>query len=275
MDTLFKIYKINKEDVHSIQQSTNLPHKHDFEELIIGLKGRLTHFIDYNHQELEAPFISFVTKGKIHRVAPELVDGACDFWVIRFKSEFIPDITFQLYSFYHDQANFSLNEDKYLSRLDTMCQLIQIESQEQYPELAIIKDLLSSLFRMIEVERKKIYKDSANVTHNQNSTFQSFLAILEENFRRSEGVSFYAEKLFMTPRSLNILTQHILQQTVSEVIETRKLIEAKNLLYTTDKNIAEIGYELGYNDKAYFTSVFKKKSGITPTEFRLEMQNKF
>lgn len=97
-------------------------------------------------------------------------------------------------------------------------------------------------------------------------------AILEENFRRPEGVEFYAEKLFMLPRNLNLICNQVLQKSVSEIIETRKLIEAKNLLTTTDKTIAEIGFDLGYNEKAYFTAVFKKKSGQTPTEFREEMR---
>jgi YesN/AraC family two-component response regulator len=44
------------------------------------------------------------------------------------------------------------------------------------------------------------------------------------------------------------------------------------LLFSTDKSVAEIGFELGYSDKAYFSSVFKKKSGMTPTEFREEMK---
>ena len=61
-------------------------------------------------------------------------------------------------------------------------------------------------------------------------------------------------------------------QSVSEIIETRKLIEAKNLLINTNKTISEIGFEVGYNEKSYFTSVFKKKSGQTPKEFREEMR---
>jgi len=38
-----------------------------------------------------------------------------------------------------------------------------------------------------------------------------------------------------------------------------------------EKDARKIGYELGYNEKAYFSNVFKKKSGQTPTEFREEM----
>jgi len=124
---------------------------------------------------------------------------------------------------------------------------------------------------MVESERRKLHPDETPLTRTQNSTFKNFLLLLEEHFRRPEGVEFYAEKLFMSSRNLNIICQNILQQSVSEIIETRKLIEAKNLLLTTDKTIAEIGFELGYQDKSYFTSVFKRKSGQTPSEFRKEM----
>ena len=63
----------------------------------------------------------------------------------------------------------------------------------------------------------------------------------------------------MSSRNLNIICQNILHQSVSEIIETRKLIEAKNLLISTDKSISEIGFELGYNEKSYFTNCFQKE----------------
>lgn len=275
MEELFKIYKVDTQEAIRIRQSENLPHQHHFEELVIGIKGGLVHFIDFKTEIYNAPFISFVTKGKIHRVEPILIDNDVEFWVIRFKSELIPDTTFQLYKYYHDQANFSLDLHANIHRINTICELILEEYQHPNKELAIIKDLLIVLFSMIEVERRRLQQPGAISQHNQNTIFRNFLAILEENFRRNEGVQFYAEKLFMTPKSLNAITQQILHQTVTELIETRKMIEAKNLLFSTNSSISEIAFELGYQDKSYFTAVFKKKSGQTPTEFREEMKRIF
>lgn len=273
MERCIDVFKLNEEDVVKIAASENEPHQHEYEELLVGMEGALDHFIDFESEEITAPFISFVTRGKVHRVVPKLKDGKCSIWVLRFKSEFIPETTFQLYSYYHGRANVKMEFTGCFDRIPNLCEMIYQESRVPEPDYAVIQHLLSALLSMIESEQKKLSPENKIVEKTQSTTFRNFLNILEENFRRPEGVEFYAEKLFMTSRNLNLICQNILNQSVSEIIETRKLIEAKNLLITTDKTVAEIGFELGYQEKSYFTRVFKKKSAQTPSEFR-EMMKK-
>lgn len=272
MDKLFQIFKADVQDVTKVAESRNDPHFHDFEELIIGVEGSLEHFIDFKTTSIEAPFASFITKGKLHRVKPILKDGKCDMWILRFKSEFIPETTFQLYGNYHEFANIPLRSGDCVNRLFVLCQMISDEMTRVMPDYSIARNLLSVIFSMVESERRQSGASMMDTQGTLNTTFKNFLNILEQNFRRTAGVDFYAEKLFMSVRNLNIICHNVLQKSVSEIIETRKLIEAKNLLTNTDKTVAEIGFELGYQDKAYFTHVFKKKAGQTPTEFREEMR---
>jgi AraC family transcriptional regulator, transcriptional activator of pobA len=274
MTEIFKIFSVTPEEALQIGSKMNEPHHHNFEELIIGVEGQLEHFIDFKTTLFDAPFVSFITKGKVHRVRPVTKEGKCLMWVLGFKSEFIAETTFQLYSYYHDHANLVLKCDNAFRRMVSLCEMIDEEYRQPEPGFAVIRQLLSTLFIMIEAERKKQDPDNS-VRKTQSMTFSNFLKILEDNFRRPEGVDFYAEKLFMTSRNLNLICQNIIQQSVSEMIETRKMIEAKNLLVTTDKSVSEIGFELGFSERAYFTNVFKKKSGQTPTEFREEMKKLF
>ncbi|WMI64755.1 AraC family transcriptional regulator [Aestuariibaculum sp. YM273] len=273
MDKLFQIFKVDALEAAKIAAQPDEPHNHDFEELLIGVKGELEHFIDFDSITIQAPFISFITKGKMHRVIPKPVMGICDLWAIRFKSEFIPETTFQLYSLYHNQANLKLENDYCFQRLVTLCEMIHDETQQDDPNFGIIRQILSVIFTMIEVERKKEIPESEALNKTQNTTFKNFLTILEENYHRPLGVEFYAEKLFMSSRNLNMICQNIMEQSVSEIIETRKLIEAKNLLLSTNKTVSEIAFELGYNEGSYFSKVFKKKSGQSPGDFREEIQN--
>ncbi|HLN56614.1 MAG TPA: AraC family transcriptional regulator [Bacteroidales bacterium] len=272
MDQLIHIFRIGPSEAEKIRDSANDPHVHDFEELIIGMEGDLEHFIDFRSEKHSAPFASFVTKGKVHKVMPSVKNGRFDMWVVEFKSEFIPETTFQLYSWYHDHANIPFKPGACFDRLNILCGMMHDEAERPEPDYAVIRILLNALFIMIENERKKTEKEETVLLTTQNVTFRNFLKILEENFRRPEGVDFYAEKLFMSARNLNIICHNIMQKTVSEMIEIRKLTEAKNLLISTDKTISEIGYELGFSEKSYFTTVFKKRSGQTPSEFREEMR---
>ncbi len=272
MHQLFHIFKLTGQEAKKIAASPDIPHQHEFEEVLVGVEGLLEHFIDFRSEKIHAPYVSFVTKGKVHRVIPGLRNGKCTVWGIRFKSEFIPETTFQLYSCFHDRANIPMQRGNSFNRLVTLCEMMYLETLQPVPDYSVIRHLLSALFAMIESERKKSGSTDEAIQKTHHITFINFLKILEENFRRSEGVEFYAEKLFMSSRNLNLICQNILQQSVTEIIETRKLIEAKNLLTSTDKTVSEIGFELGYNEKAYFTTVFKKKSGQTPTEFREEMR---
>ncbi|GEM_PF-1392215 len=88
---MIKIFTVDSVEAERIKGTLNKPHAHPFEALIIGVVGQLEHFIDFKTTIFEAPFISFVPKGKVHRVKPLLKDGNCKMWVLRFKSEFIPD----------------------------------------------------------------------------------------------------------------------------------------------------------------------------------------
>jgi len=270
MNGLFEIFKIEKQEAKQISAAPDPPHFHNYEELIIGIHGKLEHFIDFKTIELKAPLVSFVTQGKTHRAIPKIYDNKCEMWVIRFKSEFIPETIFQLYSNYHENSTLKLEPGSRVDRFDALCQIIDQEMHCKNPDMGVVRHLLSALFSMVESEKSKTTVDFDQM-NSKSTTLQCFLKILEDNYRRPLGVEYYAEKLFMSSRNLNLICKNILQQTVTETIETRKLIEAKNQLLHSDKNISEIGYEIGYNDKTHFTKVFKKRTGQTPSEFRAQL----
>lgn len=272
MNELFKISKITATDADRIAAAPNEPHIHDFEELIIGTEGSLEHFIDFKATHTLAPCVSFISKGKLHRIKPLAHAGKCDFWLIRFKTEFIAETTFQLYASYHEEADVKMRAGACFDRMTSLCAMMDEEMQQPAPKLSMVRHLLNALFMMIDAEKEKYAGADQPVPETQNTTFRNFLKILEENFHRPVGVEFYAGKLFMSSRNLNLLCQNILNKSISEIIETRKLTEAKNLLIYSNKSVSEIGFELGYNEKAYFSNVFKKKTGTTPTAFREEMR---
>jgi two-component system response regulator YesN len=61
-------------------------------------------------------------------------------------------------------------------------------------------------------------------------------------------------------------------KTFKEYLTEIRIKKAKELLRTTTLKAFEICYQIGYNDPHYFSHVFRKNTGLTPKEFRLQVQ---
>ena len=55
--------------------------------------------------------------------------------------------------------------------------------------------------------------------------------------------------------------------SASEFIRSQRLKLAASLLKTSDVNVSQIGYEVGFNDPSYFSKCFKETYGVSPTEY--------
>ena len=62
-------------------------------------------------------------------------------------------------------------------------------------------------------------------------------------------------------------------QTFTEYLMYLRLGKAKEMLRTTGLRSSQIAGEVGYNDSHYFSYIFKKNTGITPSEYRAQNQN--
>ena len=78
----------------------------------------------------------------------------------------------------------------------------------------------------------------------------------------------YAAALNISTSYLNEAVKDTTGLPVSYWIQQEVVIEAKRLLYYTDKTVKEIAYELGFDDHAYFSRLFVKAEGITALTFR-------
>ncbi len=72
--------------------------------------------------------------------------------MLRFKSEFIPETTFQLYSYFHGYANIALQPGECFDRMPVLCDMMDKETRQPEPDYAVIRHLLNALFIMIESE---------------------------------------------------------------------------------------------------------------------------
>lgn len=92
--------------------------------------------------------------------------------------------------------------------------------------------------------------------------------MVEQRFREHWGVDVYADALGVTAGRLNTACRRVTGCSTLQLIHNRLLLEAKrNLLYTA-MTMSEVGYNLGFEDPAYFSRFFTKREGVTPLAYR-------
>ena len=67
---------------------------------------------------------------------------------------------------------------------------------------------------------------------------------------------------------LNEAVKAVTGVSAGEFIRSHAVLSAKRMLVHTDLDINQIAEELGYDDTSYFSRMFKKETGLTPSEFR-------
>ncbi len=269
MNQPFQIIEINQELIDRINASSENLHQHNYEEMIFLSEGEANHVIDLDYEHIVAPIIAYVSKGKGHQFLPkESARG----WIILYANELVPESRFHFYANFSDRVNYSLESVVCISPISNLCQMMAYEYNKPHPQYNVIKHLLAALLAKIEAENDNEPTLEKDASDTQRIAFHNFLKILEENFRRNLSVQTYADKLNTSARNLNLICQNCFHKSVSEIIESRKLIEAKRLLINSNLTVSEIGFELGYNEKSYFTRLFTKKTGLTPSAFRTQMK---
>lgn len=97
---------------------------------------------------------------------------------------------------------------------------------------------------------------------------KSFRKLLESNYCSLKRPGEYAALLHISTAYLNECIKNVTGLSASQLIQDRVILEAKRLLYHTDKSIKEIAFELGFADYPYFSRRFSKATGNTALAFR-------
>ena len=81
-------------------------------------------------------------------------------------------------------------------------------------------------------------------------------------------MNMVADYVNVSPSHFSTIFSQELSMTFIEYLTSVRISKAQEKLRTTNLKSAEIAYKVGYNDPHYFSHVFKKETGLRPTDFR-------
>lgn len=116
--------------------------------------------------------------------------------------------------------------------------------------------------------RNPIERKADNGSPRTRELFNRFMRELENRYRQSRDVSFYAELLNISPKYLNIVTQRITSHTTKTIIDQYVVLQIKQSLTTEEKSIKQLAWEYHFSDLSFFCRYFKQHTGMTPQQFR-------
>jgi len=121
--------------------------------------------------------------------------------------------------------------------------------------------ILSILLKVTEHINKKYKKKN-------EETIKKIMQIINEKYMEDLSIFGISEEVHLTPNYVSLIFRRETNITVTDYITGVRILKAKELLMTTDLQVQKIAEMVGYDNPHYFSTVFKKQTGIHPMKYR-------
>ncbi|APY10160.1 AraC family transcriptional regulator [Seonamhaeicola sp. S2-3] len=179
------------------------------------------------------------------------------------------------YGFFSYSANEALHlSPKEEKQIESIVENIDVEYQNNQDQFSkdIIISQLSTLLKYANRFYERQFINRKELSNNLLEQFNEQLSIYFESGEIQENgipsIEQIAHKLSVSQRYLSDTLKKETGKTSTEHLQLYLIDEAKNMLLNPNKTIAEVAFELGFEYPPYFSRLFKKKAGISPTAYR-------
>ncbi len=221
-------------------------------EYIVSGKGYLT--VDGKTFALKANDVYLLEPGSSHEYRADEKEPFQKYW-INFRS----DLFFQIFN------DYGLKQTYVFHNVDIskeMGNLFKLEKKSVYNDL-IYKEASAYLFEIfMKLSALKQTEDTASILAQQ------ILAELDAAIDSAVSIDAICDKLFISRSKLMREFKKYYQTTPHAYLLERKISFSKMLLRNTSHSIRAISDHLGFADEHYFSNVFKKHTGMTPSAYR-------
>lgn len=259
-----------------LQQKNSKLHSHSFLEIAYVVNGSCEHFLNGQRTELKKGDYFIIDYNCVHQYFCTDPNGI-ELLNCMFQPTFIDPTLSECNSFKNLISSYSININYKALTFDPTHYIFfdedgQIYSifKQMYAEytkqnIGYTKILQSNLSNIIILTLRKIYDNSFN---EKFTLTENITQIIKNRYNENNLLKNICEDMHYSMSYISRKFAQDMGMTFKEYQTNVRIDKACHILTTSDKKTTEIADLVGYKDIAFFTSVFKKKTGVTPTEFR-------
>ena len=161
--------------------------------------------------------------------------------------------------------------DAYFSIVDFLkglgLQKDEIEAPDQ--DGSILQDEKSAMDYIVRIMNKALVLREKKASSRYEDVVSEVIHYIEDNYAQEElSLNLLASHVNFSPNHLSMIFSQQTGQTLIRYLTDYRMNRAKELLRCSSKKSSVISMEVGYKDPHYFSYLFKKTQGMTPTQYR-------
>jgi AraC-like DNA-binding protein/quercetin dioxygenase-like cupin family protein len=264
------------------KQKSARPHSHNYTEIVFIIEGTGKHLTPYGEVEIAPGNIYIIPAFGMHGytethnlklinlmlIPEQLPLPLLDLYGHQeFKRIFLVDLEY--YNRLQEYPHIHLDEDQFQEIIDYLMQIINTEKSKSLGKNCCIIGFLLIIFSKL--------CDYCNNFHSEMPVLANINSVIEYinlNYHQNIGLKRLANIAGMSKNSLINHFIKVIGYTPMKYVINCRLACAAKLLINTELPIYEIAERSGFSDSAYFSRIFKKSLGLSPSSYRESMRDK-
>lgn len=189
-----------------------------------------------------------------------------------FGAAFLTDFPFLRLDNVHPVTINQKEVDELLPIFEKIYKEFNLENNDRF---ILIESYLNLLLHYIKRATAGIQIDDTDFRNKAEiNLVAQYKSLIEKHLNQDElqkdffSPAFYASQLNIHPNHLNAVSKRVFNETAKQLIQDAVIIKAKSLLTQTQLTVKEISFRLGFEEPSHFNNLFKKKTALTPAQFR-------
>lgn len=193
----------------------------------------------------------------------------------------VEELTEELFEYFREIPDFTLADAKYYCYLLTdECRIIlnsYMKQSSTKPGSTSMQNVVNHIFQVDELKNYylQFFLNLASMLRDQSiyavdDMIEKIKIYMERNYQKNLTQEYISYLFYVNRSYLSTLFKARTGEKFVDYLNSIRIEKAKELLTGSERKMYQIAKAVGYDNVKYFFRVFKKKTGVTPEQYRLQ-----